>query len=261
MSDVTNTLKKQSEYIQQLVEKLKKNEETSNSNDSALKEILTKLTALVTKNTDFVHASSQKRQNMLRGNLLRVTAGLLVMRIILFGMHLSSPKLVDATWWVITSLVGMQILAQAIMFVKIKRFDKHRKIDFSHLEYDIPVIVKSLVHRRVDVFVASCSLVVAIIGVVKSVLDYKKLPKNVKHAFTRLNMANSQEEQIEAIKEILSAMALSTNVLFAGVNTLAFVLALISLLTYKPPDLMLVGVDNQTSAIAGLMADIATVAR
>ena len=74
-------------------------------------------------------------------------------------------------------------------------------------------------------------------------------------------MANSQEEQIEAIKEILSAMTLSTNVLFAGVNTLAFVLELISLLTYKPPDLMLVGVDNQTSAIAGLMADIATVAR
>ena len=257
---LSETNAKQTEGINDLVQQLQEQKTTSNSNDSLVKNILEQLTDIVEKNTTFVHVSSEKRKNMLRKNLLTVTAGLLVMRVVLFVMHLSSPNLVDGTWWTITGLVGIQVLTQAIMFVKIKFVDKHLKKDFTHLTSDIPVIVKSLIHVRADLLVALCSLVVAGIGVVKSILAYKELPKNEKDAFTRLNMANSQDDQIGAMKEILSSMTLSTNVVFAGVNTLAFVLALISATTYKKPDLMLVGVDNQTNLIAGLMADVATVA-
>lgn len=259
LETIRNTNVEQTKEIQGLLQQLETQTTTSNINDSVVKNILEELTRLVGQNTTYVHVASEKRKSELRKNLLTVTAGLLVMRLVLFGMHLASPNLVDATWWVVTGLVSVQVLIQAVIFTRIKLFDKHFKTDFPHLNSDIPLIVKTENYVRADAVVALCSMAVAGIGLVKSVLAYKKLPSNKQDASTRLNMANSQDEQMGAMKEILSAMALSTNVFFTGVNTLAFMVALISAMTYKKPDLKLVGVDNQTTAIAGLMADIATV--
>ena len=259
LKTIRNTNVEQTQEIKDLLQQLEEQKTTSNSNDSIVKDILEQLTGLVEQNTTYVHVASEKRKSALRKNLLTLTAGLLVMRLVLFGMHLSSPNLVDATWWVVTGLVLVQVLIQVVMFTKIKFLDKHLQTEFPHLNSNIPVIVKTKTHVRADALVALCSLAVAGIGLVKSVLAYKKLPSNKQDAFTRLNMANSQDEQMGAMKEILSAMTLTTNVFFTGLNTLAFVVALISAMTYKKPDLMLVGLDNQTTAIAGLMADIATV--
>lgn len=242
----------------------------SDRNDSTTKSVFETLLNVVQDNSEYVESLSLARRETLHNKLITLCAGMVVMRFILLGLHISELQTGNILWIIMLCMIGVQTMLQLVIFIFAKK-DKHAATGSTHLTGDIPLIKKNKRIINLEVAIALCSVINGVLGTLRylqsreqSAEDVGKVAKseekNTKSAMERLESATTVDEKLAAIQELVSSFSFRFKVIMAGMNFGFLALNIYSAFNYKEPDYELVSVKPSKSSLAQILADVLTVA-